>query len=576
MAIEAGTMAELKLNRAPYRLEEALAADGTDKSGCFILDVGSDENGAPVASLEKVVKIVDDYLIDVLDRLAPITKLYVVGEWHLAEQPIEHVETEEPEEQTRYANEPHISTKPEQEWHKAGQEIAKFVQQMTALKELTWISSLPFMACIWEKLSTSLTKLVLDLGQPVRLQQDGDMEYKSYITVNEMKPLLQQTQLKELRLFRMHDSFQSVYWEAVFRNVSESGMCVIDLQMAAAPIVRKEHWHKAENVVGLTVPKEHSKEKEYKGVDGKGVLHYSFGTGEYLDDFCMRKARIASGLEEANPLPLWCLKLDGFVVDYLPFEHELSRIVLLTCGENCIDSGLRAPKTPRTPHNRWSKVVNNAPSHCLIQWPNWTGVFDDHGDQRDTHGDVVPQEAGYSNPADDIAQSPSMPLTKETLDMKEKNDVYDGVSKGKGHFKDTPTVASSSDSEPLMTIASKRSTRGPEGPLPMAALNSPPIPAVDGSTTFGTASPAGATLAQTDSGTTLVSVSSTDSSFEQVSPPADCDTVSDAATAGSNSHAATAGSITSGDSFSKTSTLKHKDTWEGTDNTSSVRYYESA
>jgi hypothetical protein len=43
----------------------------------------------------------------------------------------------------------------------------------------------------------------------------------------------------------------------------------------------------------------------YRGIDGKGVLHYSFGTGEYLDDFSMRKGRIAAGLEEAKPLPLW-------------------------------------------------------------------------------------------------------------------------------------------------------------------------------------------------------------------------------------------------------------------------------
>jgi hypothetical protein len=42
-----------------------------------------------------------------------------------------------------------------------------------------------------------------------------------------------------------------------------------------------------------------------RGVDGKGVLHYFFGTGEYLDDFSMRKGRIAAGLEEAKPLPLW-------------------------------------------------------------------------------------------------------------------------------------------------------------------------------------------------------------------------------------------------------------------------------
>jgi hypothetical protein len=120
------------------------------------------------------------------------------------------------------------------------------------------------MTCIWEKLSTSLTRLVLDLGQPVRLQQDGDVEYKSYITPSEMKPLSQQTELKELRLFRMHDSLQSIYWETVYSNKSKDGMRVLDLQMAAAPLVRKEHWHKAQDVVGLTVPKENPSEKDNK------------------------------------------------------------------------------------------------------------------------------------------------------------------------------------------------------------------------------------------------------------------------------------------------------------------------
>jgi len=124
------------------------------------------------------------------------------------------------------------------------------------------------MPAVWQKLTTSLTKLVLDLGQPTKVhydvQHDHVIEYNSYITANEMKPLVQQTQLKELRLFRMQDSMQSLIWEAIFRNKSENGMRVADLQMAAAPIVRSTHWHKADNVVGLTVPKADSKEKEYK------------------------------------------------------------------------------------------------------------------------------------------------------------------------------------------------------------------------------------------------------------------------------------------------------------------------
>lgn len=41
-------------------------------------------------------------------------------------------------------------------------------------------------------------------------------------------------------------------------------MKVLDLQMAAAPLIRSEHWREARDVIGLTVPVEDAKEKEYK------------------------------------------------------------------------------------------------------------------------------------------------------------------------------------------------------------------------------------------------------------------------------------------------------------------------
>lgn len=181
------------------------------------------------------------------------------------------------------------------------------------------------MACVWGALNNSLTKLIIDLGVPVRLEQNGETMHKSYITLAEMKQLQEQTQLKELRLFNMHDSYQSIVWATVHSNTTSGGMRLLELNMAAPPDVRVAHWHKAEDVRGLTVPKEDDRDKEYKyavssfgsslacrlftdalrGIDGKGILHYMFGTGEYLDDLCMRKARIASGLEEAKPLALW-------------------------------------------------------------------------------------------------------------------------------------------------------------------------------------------------------------------------------------------------------------------------------
>jgi hypothetical protein len=132
-----------------------------------------------------------------------------------------------------------------------------------------WISGLPFTARVWEKVPTSLTKLVLDLGEPVRLDQDGHVLHKSYITPSEMKPLEEYVNLRELRLFRVRESLQPLVWKTVFRNTSRSGMRVLDLQMAAAPIVRSQEWRKAKDVAGLTVSTEQSLDKQYKGSDGK-------------------------------------------------------------------------------------------------------------------------------------------------------------------------------------------------------------------------------------------------------------------------------------------------------------------
>jgi hypothetical protein len=73
-------MAELKDNLGPYILEKALTADRAKKD-CFVLDVSRDKNGNVVSSLEHVVEQVDDYLINAYDRSAPVTKLYIVGEW---------------------------------------------------------------------------------------------------------------------------------------------------------------------------------------------------------------------------------------------------------------------------------------------------------------------------------------------------------------------------------------------------------------------------------------------------------------------------------------------------------------
>ncbi|KAF2132391.1 hypothetical protein P153DRAFT_285814 [Dothidotthia symphoricarpi CBS 119687] len=493
-------MANFKAHLSPYYLEAALAEDRRDIHRPLIIDVDRNDMGKSAPSLELIKGKINDCLLDIQARASTATKLYVIGGWNLTPQETNNTEASKMEWRTDMVK---------REWREATEKIAELISSMTALKELTWISGLPFMACVWEKLPTTLTKLVLDLGQPVRLEQDGDVQYKSYITTNEMKPLQHQTMLKELRLLRLYDSLQCVVWETVFRNKSRGGIRVLDLQMAAAPLVRLEHWRQAKDVVGLTVPNEECKEKEYKGLDGIGALHYSVGTGEYLDDFCMRKARIASGVDEAIPLPLWCLKLDGFVVDHLPFQQELSRIVLLTCGSSCVDAGLRAPQTSQAPLKDLSALDNHTPRHCVIQWPRWTGIFDDQGEQCDSFGNIASQDAGLSTPLDEHTPNSPVALTAKNLDMKAMTDALTDLMNNSDKY----SGKSSGGLCPTVTM-SNLSYRGSEVPT----VTDESVPAVDGSTTDDSPPASCSNVMSTDASSISASPPSTDEeSFEILS-----------------------------------------------------------
>jgi hypothetical protein len=97
-------MAELKDDLGPYILENALTADRATKD-CFVLDVSQDKNRNVVSSLEHVVEQVDDYLINAHDHSAPVTKLYVVGEWMPTPQKRDDEKNTILEEQKQYSNE---------------------------------------------------------------------------------------------------------------------------------------------------------------------------------------------------------------------------------------------------------------------------------------------------------------------------------------------------------------------------------------------------------------------------------------------------------------------------------------
>ena len=219
--------------------------------------------------------------------------------------------------------------------------------------------------------------------------------------------------------------------------------------------------------------------------------------------------------------------LDGFVVDHLPFEHELTDIVLLACGEKCIDAGMRAPKTQAEPYNAWSKKVNNAACRILIQWPNWTGIFDTEGDQRDTHGDVVSQEAGLSTPYAEYAPltQPQLPLTEKTLNMKDVGDTLNNITKA-GYFNIALPRQPLSTSDTPLGAVSNLSERGSEVPTPteLSTATIDEIPPIDSSITSGSESVTSSYILHangaTDSTPDILPFStSCNSSFENDGPP---------------------------------------------------------
>ncbi|KAF2856992.1 hypothetical protein T440DRAFT_412435 [Plenodomus tracheiphilus IPT5] len=156
----------------------------------------------------------------------------------------------------------------------------------------------------------------------------------------------------------------------------------------------------------------------------------------------MRKARITAKLDHTKPLPLQYLKLNGFVIDHLPFEEELTSLELLICGEMCIDAGVRVPETRQAPHNRWSGVVNNTLTHCMIMWPNWNGIFDASGHQCDESGDVGPAGEMDSTPVAEPLSAAEIPLP-ETEDEGLEDDYLGTV----GHMAASMEDSESDDSD---------------------------------------------------------------------------------------------------------------------------------
>jgi hypothetical protein len=110
------------------------------------------------------------------------------------------------------------------------------------------------MDIVWAALPKTLKKLIIDVSHPIDIDHNNPL-HKMYMSQDSMRLLIEFTKLRELRVFGMRDTFQSIIWETVFRNeADDKGMHVLDLQMAEKPLVRQKHWLAANDVKGLKVP----------------------------------------------------------------------------------------------------------------------------------------------------------------------------------------------------------------------------------------------------------------------------------------------------------------------------------
>lgn len=152
-------MSEFKSALRTYDLDKALAADRGDD--CLVIDVGHNENGEAVPSLQRIVRQVNHHVHNAPALAFAATKLYIIGKWILTpSQGGFEVEADEGGKKTE-ASAPHIfcpaqaretrlthsssSNLLEQQaradsvaqWREATEKLGELLKQMGNLRKLT-------------------------------------------------------------------------------------------------------------------------------------------------------------------------------------------------------------------------------------------------------------------------------------------------------------------------------------------------------------------------------------------------------------------------------------------------------
>ncbi|KAJ5212936.1 hypothetical protein N7449_000105 [Penicillium cf. viridicatum] len=188
--------------------------------------------------------------------------------------------------------------------------------------------------------------------------KESEDEIKIIITIpseGQLRPLCEFRKLRVLRLTGMLKSYQRIIWQAVWLNPQ---LTTLELEMAVELDIKKpgargwkpitDGW--VMNVKSFGAP-------VYYGEHGDGEISSKIGYGEYLDKFCIEKARLLAGVTGfpvPRYLPVKHLTLTGFAVDGDAFGMWFRNLEEVHFKKNCIDCGFwlsRAQRDVRVRHS---------------------------------------------------------------------------------------------------------------------------------------------------------------------------------------------------------------------------------
>ncbi|OQE35116.1 hypothetical protein PENCOP_c014G04895 [Penicillium coprophilum] len=185
------------------------------------------------------------------------------------------------------------------------------------------------------------------------------------LSLEQVRPLGEFRNLRVLKLTGMMKSYQPIIWQTVWVNPQ---LTTLELEMAVGLEINKplgpSEWETIEK--GWVMSIKSCATPVYYGYTGNGEIWHRIGYGEYLDKFCIERAKVvalSSGFSVPSYLPVKYLTLTGFAVDGDPFGMWFRNLEEIHFKKDCVDCGFwlsRAQRNVRVRHSNEYGVARGA------------------------------------------------------------------------------------------------------------------------------------------------------------------------------------------------------------------------